>query len=196
MNTVQRIALGAVVLGCSHAALPVAAGEAAPEWVDRARSSAGTLASRLQQELQAAIAEGGPVQGIETCRIRAPEIAEETSSERARVGRTALRVRNPDNAPDAWEAGVLQDFEQRIAAGASPAELETWIETDLDGRATGRWMKAIPTQPLCVTCHGETLAPELAEAIEAAYPADAATGFAPGDLRGAFTVEVVLDAGD
>ena len=26
-------------------------------------------------------------------------------------------------------------------------------------------MRAIPTEPLCLTCHGKTLAPELAEAI-------------------------------
>jgi len=170
--------------------------EPSPEWVDSARAAASGLGMNLKQELQAAISEGGPVQGIETCRIRAPEIAQEQSGPALRVGRTALRVRNPDNTPDAWERAVLEDFEQRLAEGADPAGLQAWIETEIDGRRTGRWMKAIPTQPLCLTCHGETLAPALAEAIQDAYPEDRATGFAVGDLRGAFTVDVALDADD
>jgi hypothetical protein len=150
----------------------------------------------LKQELQAAIAEGGPVQGIEVCRVRAPEIADDQSESGLRVGRTALRVRNPDNAPDAWERVVLEDFQRRLADGADPAGLQAWIETEVDGRRTGRWMKAIPTEPLCVTCHGDALGPDLAEAIEDAYPEDRATGFAAGDLRGAFTVDVALDTDD
>jgi hypothetical protein len=41
---------------------------------------------------------------------------------------------------------------------------------------------------LCLTCHGESLAPELAAAIARDYPGDAATGFKSGELRGAFRV--------
>lgn len=178
------------------AAGPVHAAEPSPDWVDSAREAAAGLGGTLKQELQAAIAEGGPVQGIETCRVRAPEIARERSGPELRVGRTALRVRNPDNAPDDWERTVLADFQQRMADGADPAGLQAWIETEVDGRPTGRWMKAIPTQPLCLTCHGDTLAPDLAEAIRDAYPEDRATGFAVGELRGAFTVDVILDDED
>ena len=49
-------------------------------------------------------------------------------------------------------------------------------------------MRAIPTEALCLTCHGETLAPELAAAIAREYPNDQATGFKLGELRGAFRV--------
>ncbi|MEX2498681.1 MAG: DUF3365 domain-containing protein [Wenzhouxiangellaceae bacterium] len=48
----------------------------------------------------------------------------------------------------------------------------------------------------CVICHGESIAPELAETIKQLYPQDQATGFAPGELRGAFSVTVELPAGD
>lgn len=182
--------LALLAAGLLHATEP------SPDWVESARTAAAGLGGTLQQELQAAIAEGGPVQGIETCRIRAPEIADEQSNPDLRVGRTALRVRNPDNAPDDWERAVLADFQQRLADGADPGSLETWIKTEVEGRPTGRWMKAIPTQPLCLTCHGDTLEPDLAEAVRDAYPEDRATGFAVGELRGAFTVDVMLDADD
>ncbi len=49
-------------------------------------------------------------------------------------------------------------------------------------------MKAIPTGPLCLACHGETLAAPVAEKIGELYPADKATGFREGDIRGAFVV--------
>ena len=50
-------------------------------------------------------------------------------------------------------------------------------------------MKAIPTaaEP-CLTCHGSSLQPELKAEILRLYPNDQATGFKPGELRGAFTV--------
>ena len=50
----------------------------------------------------------------------------------------------------------------------------------------------IPLQPQCVVCHGkpEQLAEGVAAALAKRYPDDAATGFAPGELRGWFWVEV------
>ncbi|HCF96715.1 MAG TPA: hypothetical protein DEW46_16805, partial [Verrucomicrobia bacterium] len=47
----------------------------------------------------------------------------------------------------------------------------------------------------CVACHGpeEQIQPDVLAAIRAHYPNDRATGFQPGDLRGAISVEVPLD---
>jgi hypothetical protein len=47
----------------------------------------------------------------------------------------------------------------------------------------------IYNQPLCLTCHGETIDPELRARIRDLYPRDRATGFRDGDLRGVFWVE-------
>lgn len=165
----------------------------APAWVEDARSGSAALGSQLQKALQAAMAEGGPVAGIEVCRIQAPEIAETVSSPRMQVGRTALRVRNPDNAPDSLEARVLEEFERRLAEGEAPGQIESFVIRRQGERRYGHWMKAIPTQGLCTACHGSDLSPELEAAIDAAYPQDQARGFSVGDLRGAFSVKVELD---
>ena len=53
-------------------------------------------------------------------------------------------------------------------------------------------MKAIPTQEICLQCHGENLHGEVVEQLANHYPHDQATGFAVGDIRGAFTIEVPL----
>ncbi|GAB4168987.1 MAG: DUF3365 domain-containing protein [Wenzhouxiangellaceae bacterium] len=164
-----------------------------PEWVSDARAAGQQLGSRLIAALNTALADGGPVAAVEVCRIQAPAIQEAASSARVRIGRTALRVRNPDNQPDDWERSVLERFRQAVADGADPATLEVWAEQQLNGRRVGRWMKAIPTAPLCTTCHGSDLPPELREVIAEHYPADQATGFRVGELRGAFSARIMLD---
>jgi hypothetical protein len=60
------------------------------------------------------------------------------------------------------------------------------VEVLPDGRV--RYMRAIVTDGVCLACHGASLAPEVAAAIDERYPEDEARGFAPGDLRGAFTI--------
>lgn len=170
-----------------------AAEDPAPAWVDQARAGAGALGGQLQQALRAAIQEGGPVAGIEVCKIQAPEIAESVSGPRTHVGRTSLKVRNPGNAPDTWEARILEDFERRMTNGEAPGEIEAFAIRNDGDRRFGHWMKAIPTQGLCTACHGTDIPPEVAEAIDAAYPRDQARGFSVGELRGAFSVEIELD---
>lgn len=185
------------LLAASMAFAPAAFGDAeAPEWVAEARQKSVQLGSRLLDALREALAARGPTGGVEVCNIRAPEIAGRLSDDRFDVGRTALRVRNPNNAPNEWEKSVLERFERSMTQGADPAGLEEWhVESSADGRV-GRYMKAIPTGPQCVLCHGENIAADLRETIQRLYPEDRATGFAPGELRGAFSVTVGLPARD
>lgn len=150
------------------------------------RDAAAQLGQELTATLLTALGTDGPVEAIDVCSVEASPIAERLSEQAgARVGRTALRVRNPENAPDDAAREVMAAFARDLAAGAAaPPE---HFETRPDGSA--RYMSAIVLQPLCVTCHGSEIPPELATAISEHYPADQATGFAVGDLRGAFIVE-------
>ena len=164
----------------------------APEWVAKSRELVAQLGGDLKGELTRAIEQGGPVAAIGVCKERAPAIAAGLSEQSgARVSRTALRLRNPANAPDELQRAVLGQFAEQMAAtpagtGAGPPEAVFEIKG-----AQGierRYMRAIPTDALCLACHGATLSPELAAAIARDYPQDAATGFAQGELRGAFSV--------
>jgi hypothetical protein len=162
-----------------------------PTQVKQARTLAKGLGDGLMAQLMEAIKTGGPASAIAVCATIAPELAAQLSQESGlSVGRTALRVRNPANAPDDWERAVLQDFAAKIAAGADPKTLEH-AENVMDptGATTFRYMKAIPmgTNP-CLTCHGVP-EPALKAEITRLYPQDQATGFKPGELRGAFTVQ-------
>ena len=142
---------------------------------------AGQLVGRLKKAMQ----EGGPEKAIHVCHIAAPEIASNLSDKyNWSIGRTSLKTRNPNNNPDAWEQTVLEQFEQRKQDGADITTLD-YYENTQEGF---RYMKAIPTQGLCLTCHGETITDPIQKKLAELYPEDKATGFKTGDIRGAFTI--------
>lgn len=166
--------------------------------VARAEGDAAVAADRLfvalRDELMGAMQNGGPVAAVTVCRDRAPEIASVIEAETGvDIERTALRVRNAGNAPSDWERETMEAFVARKAGGEAWPEMSaTRIEGD-----TLHWMRPIPMGEVCVVCHGDAeVAAETRAAIEAAYPADAATGFAVGELRGAFVARVALAPGE
>ncbi len=143
----------------------------------------------LKGELQAAMKTGGPVNAIQVCNKRAPEIAAGFSEQKGWiVARTSLKYRNSDNAPDAWERTVLEQFEDRKANGEDPKQMAYAEVVEVDGVKKFRFMKAIPTGPVCVACHGETIDAAVEARIQELYPEDLARGYNAGDIRGAFTI--------
>jgi hypothetical protein len=154
-----------------------------------AQAAVADFGKALKAELMTAMQDGGPLAAIEVCNVNAPEIAARVSAAKdLQIGRVSLKNRSPGNAPNYWQAQVLASFEERKQAGEDSANL-TWQETVATGGGSEfRYMQAIPTAGLCLQCHGETLAPPVAEKIAELYPDDKATGFREGDLRGAFVV--------
>ena len=153
-----------------------------------AKSLGGRLKARLVESMQAE----GPVAAIEVCKVEAPAIAADVSaSSGLDVGRTSLRVRNPANRPGPRERDVLERWSEAVAAGTPVSDLAVHVETGEDFL----WMKPIAVEGPCLACHGETLAEPVATAIAARYREDRATGYALGDLRGAFVVRAA-DSGN
>ena len=170
--------------------LPVFAGatEQTSE-TEQARAIAMQLQQRLGQELKAGIQAGGPRAGIAVCKERAPEIAAELSQQYGvEVGRTALRVRNPNNAPESIHREVLEDFIDSLASEPNQVP-EAWVTTDSGER---HYLRAIVMQPQCALCHGKVIGKPVQQALDEFYPDDEATGFAIGDLRGAFLLKFPL----
>lgn len=184
-------------LACALLTTSTATAQTAPDTAALGAEAKGVIkgfAERLLAELQDGLKRGGPPLAVHTCNVVAPGLAEEAGAKSAgwKVGRTALRIRNPKNAPDAWETATLQDFAARIAAGADPMTVEK-AEIVADGAGKRfRFMKAIPVGEPCLQCHGSEVKAEVKEAIAAKYPADKATGFSKGELRGAFTLSKAL----
>lgn len=151
------------------------------------------FAAALKQELQAGMTAGGPVKAIDVCQERAPQIAEAIDVGPGwQIRRTSLRARNPANTPDAWERATLERFEREHAGGAAAETLEAHEVVGDAGARELRYMKAIGTGPLCLTCHGKSLGADVAAALDERYPRDQARGFDVGDVRGAFSLRKKL----
>lgn len=160
-------------------------------WMGEARKVATSVPPKLVVVLSDEIARSGPEGAILVCRDKAPQLAKAASEESGwTVRRVSLKNRNPKAAPDAWERAVLEDFDRRAAAGESPATLEKAELVQDDGRSVRRYMRALPTQQLCLQCHGsaEQLKPAVLERLRTLYPDDKATGYAVGQIRGAMTI--------
>lgn len=154
------------------------------EAVAHVRDFTTALGGRLKQAMK----DGGPVQAIGACNLDAPKIAAMQSKDGWTVGRTALKVRNNENIPNDWQLKVLQDFETRRSAGVDISALSYSDEIVESGQTTQRFMKAIPTKELCLTCHGKQIDGEVAAKLDSLYPSDQARGFEQGDIRGAFVL--------
>ncbi|VAX09123.1 Cytochrome c family protein [hydrothermal vent metagenome] len=157
---------------------------------NESRAAVKEFMGSLKGQLKAALKEGGPVKALNVCNTSAPAIAMVQSKKHGwKIGRTSLKLRNPDNAPDAWEKAVLEKFEARKTAGEDPKKIEHYEVVTQDGKQLFRYMKAIPTaEKPCLACHGEKIQPKVLETLDKLYPQDQARGFKAGDIRGAFTI--------
>lgn len=178
-----------VLVGCSEQPksvegwkpVPVARLDAGQEeqlaLADRAKTAMfGELMSTLMGEL----GKGGPAGAIHVCKEEAPRIAAETSKQLGvKIGRTSWKLRNPQNSAPAWAVELLADRPTEPRATAGP-----------DG-ALGVMLPIKVSAP-CLSCHGpaDAISDAVREALSKDYPEDEATGFASGDLRGWFWIEV------
>lgn len=180
-------------------ALLLAAGLTAPAFaadeatlMDEARKVALSIPPKLLSVLNDEIQKGGPEGAIDVCREKAPKMAAAASAETGwSIRRVSLKNRNPKAIPDAWERATLEDFDKRTAAGEKPTSLEKG-ELVADGdKKIYRYMKALPTQDLCLSCHGtsDRITPAVKAKLDALYPDDKAVGYGMAEIRGAITLK-------
>lgn len=190
-------AAGLLLAGCAAPPPPAAPPTTATDpWVAEARSVAGSVPPRLLATLKHEIDLGGPEGAIAACRDQAPALARAAAAESGwALRRVSLRERNPKAVPDAWERGVLAEFDRIAAARGTAAPIEhADVVATPDGRRERRYMRALPTQELCLACHGArtSLSPGVTERLRTLYPADRAVDYRVGEIRGAMTLRQPL----
>ena len=182
----KNIVLLTILLGLSTSQ---AYADAHKARVAKSKAVVKEFMGQLKGELQRAMKAGGPVKAIKVCNKVAPHIAEEQSRKHGyKIARTSLKLRNKDNAPDAWETNVLKAFEDRKTKGEDVKKMAYFEVMEENGKKTFRFMKAIPTGKVCLNCHGAKIKPEVKAELKKFYPDDKATGYKIGDIRGAFTI--------
>lgn len=174
-------------------ALPAVANEA--QLLEEARGVATAIPPKLLNVLKDEIAKDGPEGAIGVCREKAPAMAKAASEQTGwAIRRVSLKNRNPKAVPDAWEEAVLKDFDRRAAAGENLMALEMGEVVSDGGTKIYRYMKALPTQELCLACHGvpEQMSPEVKVTLAEHYPHDKGVGYGVGQIRGAMTLKKPL----
>ncbi len=146
---------------------------------ERALAAGEALMKALGPRLKAAMQESGPVGAIEVCSVEAMPITVRIREEQGlSLTRITDKPRNPANRAGAEETALLKKMRADLAGGG----LEKAYALD------EAWYLPLTIQPLCLSCHGEHLLPEVVGALDERYPEDRARGYALGELRGAIRV--------
>jgi hypothetical protein len=147
-----------------------------------------TARANLREALVSAMRSGGPEKAVEACHVAAPGITSGSKGQSPAgpviIGRSALKLRNPANAPEPWLKPLLDELAR---APKSPAAKPRVVVIDAQ---TAGYVEPIYVDSPCLKCHGAQPEGGLGAKLAQLYPQDKATGFAEGDFRGVFWAKV------
>lgn len=170
----------------------------APADVQAARRAAVEFEQQLRREITARLERNeDPVAVYMSYADHTPDWGREISNRfELDFSRTALGPRNPSNAPDAWENLQLETFNFLMDSGIDPDTFE-FSEIVQEGQETVfRWIQPVRMTDTCLVCHGEQIDPRIKLLLAQEYPLDEASGYAEGQIGGAYSVRKVLRVGD
>lgn len=146
----------------------------------------------LSGRLMAAMKKGGVPEAVQYCNIAGlPLIDSLSEAHQVNIRRTSMKIRQPKDAPTPAEKKALDQYHAKFAAGEV---LKPLVETNSAGDVA--FYAPILLSEACLKCHGklgETLKQEDYDLIKGLYPEDEAIGYAPGDLRGIWSITFVKE---
>lgn len=146
-----------------------------------------SFTASLKAALREAMRARGPANAINICSEFAPEVAMAHSEEGWYISRVSEKSRNKNDEADSIQLSILEMFGY---PETGPPFVSEWRM--VSGKKVYFYYKPIYVAELCLKCHGpgNKLAPDVAKKLAELYPEDKAVGYAVGDLRGMFVVEV------
>ena len=195
-NIILNTALLLIALAVPACATKINDEVATAKYLEESRNTALEFRKKLGDVQKAQLESVGAENAIPVCKVIAPAMAAEYSKNGQMLKRVSLKARNKtQGTPDTWEKEVLESFDKAQLAGKPVDVMEaSTVSKDADGRWF-RYMKAIPTQPQCLQCHGKPN--EISAAMKALlareYPEDMATDYSVGEVRGAISIRRKVD---
>ncbi len=120
-------------------------------------------------------------------------IADASQQSGVTLKRTALRVRDPKNAPDDWEMEKLQELDFLMQAGLDPETLGMTEIVEEDGQRVFRWIRPLVMGETCLVCHGENVSTRILDLLDQEFPGDEGIGYFANEPGGAYSVRKVLE---
>ncbi|HRR07452.1 MAG TPA: DUF3365 domain-containing protein [Rhodothermales bacterium] len=146
-----------------------------------------TTQTALVRTLLKHLEDGGPTKAAVFCTVNAIPITDSLATHfQVQVRRISDKNRNPKNKADENDLAVMEQWSKSLQKGGNAQPL---LRED-----SGQYLYFKPIflgMPTCLQCHGnpETdINPEVRALLAEKYPADQATGYKVGDLRGAWKI--------
>ncbi len=161
-------------------------------YLEQSRATAQAFMHALGGTLKSLMETADPENAIIVCKQIAPALAADYSKDGWIVKRVSLKSRNKKmGVPDAWEQRELESFDRHHLSGEPTDELEMSAIVDETDGLWFRYLKAIPTQPMCLQCHGksEDIPGGVKTILAKEYPDDDAIDYSAGEIRGAISIK-------
>lgn len=160
-------------------------------WLEKGKEIAMTSQKALGSQLMAKINEGGPIQALEFCSVKAIPITDSLSqAQEVKISRVTDKMRNPGNAANKSQLDYMARVKQQLKNGETPkGMLDTKGENPVG-------YYPIVTNAACLQCHGtpgQEISEETYAKIQALYPDDLAIGYKDNELRGIWVIEMLKD---
>jgi hypothetical protein len=143
----------------------------------KAIKAIGKLGMNLKKELRSAM-QKSTEHALSKCSLKAMPLTEEISKQGIEVGRVSLKNRNPKNKPQDWMLKTIEAYHQKKIT-------DPYTVVQIDNEKHGI-LRPITTMPVCLKCHGSNIDEKLKFKLNILYPADKATGYKNGEIRGFF----------
>jgi len=145
-----------------------------------------TLGSNMKKNMKA----GGPMQALDFCSKEAYTLTEKVNKELPQgvsIKRITLKERNPANLAENDEAVILEALAKLKSANVI---LPKMVIEKVDAHTYKVYKPLVINKQVCLKCHGDIQNNKLKAEIEKRYPADKATHYKMGDLRGAIVTTI------
>lgn len=136
----------------------------------------------LVTNLTQKISEKGAENALEFCNVNAIPLTKQLEDQHnVTIKRVSDKNRNPDNAANAAELKIIEQFKAQLA---KKEELKATMEN-------GVFYAPITTNNMCLQCHGseKDIKPETLAKIKSLYPNDKATGYQENEMRGLMVIK-------
>ncbi|MBL8208165.1 MAG: DUF3365 domain-containing protein [Blastocatellia bacterium] len=163
--------------------------------VAEARKISAELTDQVRGLLVEELGKGGYDGAVKVCAEVAQDIPRQFTKRTGHyLRRVSLGYRNRNDIPDQYERKKLKFFESQNREKKLAADDYEVVKEK--GQSYLRYMKPLVASAMCVKCHGPKaeIAEPVRKILQEKYPQDRAFGYQAGDVRGAISVKIKLDA--
>lgn len=142
-----------------------------------------TTKAVLGKNLMGAIQSKGTMHAMKFCKVQAIPLTDSMSTHyHAKIKRVSDKNRNPNNKANAEEHQYIEQFKADLVnkRESKPVVIENGNQV--------QFYYPIPTNTMCLQCHGKQIKPEVSKQILKLYPNDLAVGYNENEVRGIWSI--------